>query len=124
MGHYMSVLVENGGQAKFPTIESSVIPFVWLKQVVGTPEFVVMYCQGDKPTLEYISKPGERYERQIAQDILSLLGNNDNITLSIELDTGSGKNLYEMFLQILPCKIEFKGHKWSVSHDHKTIRLA
>jgi hypothetical protein len=123
MGHYMNVLVENGEQAKFPSIEASIIPFVWLKQGTGTLDFAIMYTQSDKPVLQYIAASGEEYEKQVAQDVLYLLADNDNITVSIELSTGSGKLLYEMLLQILPYKVIFKNHRYEVFHDHETKQI-
>jgi hypothetical protein len=123
MGHYMNVLVENGEQAKFPSIESSIIPLVWLRKKIGSPEFVIMYTQDDIPTLKYIASSGSDYERQIANDILDWLSTNENVTVSIELSNSAGGTFNHMFDNILPYSAEFKGNKWKVSHDYTTVRI-
>ena len=128
MGHYMTALRETGDEYKFPEIEASVLPLVWLKKGIGDFKFVVRYLKPeDTERLEGIAKRGTEYERETAKQILQALNDSidQEVILEIELSIGAGGQFLKMFKEILPNKIIFDhakpiGH-WEVKHDHMAV---
>lgn len=121
MGHYMNVLKETGEQDRFPCIDSSVFPFVWLKKGIGNIKFVIEYTQDDTVQLNQHAIYDKDYGKQIAESILELLANKESVMIEMELSYGSGKYLIDGFKELLPISANFTPtHHYIVCHDHET----
>lgn len=120
MGHYCVVVEETDYSFRFPTIDSSVAPLVWLKSKgIGKPEFCITYSPDDIPKLQNILSTGNDHEVKIAEEIIAILEQRGiETTLLIELSGGSGGHFYHMFLDILPIKYESSRSQWTVAYDH------
>jgi hypothetical protein len=130
MGHYMTVLKETEDEYKFPSIETSVLPLVWLKNGIGDFQIVIRYSkEEDAEKLRRIAEEGTEYEQNTANKVLQAFDDslNDDILLDIKLSAGAGGVFLKMLKGILPSKIKFDyakpiGH-WEVKHDHTTVPI-
>jgi hypothetical protein len=130
MGHYMTALKETGDEYKFPEIEASILPLVWLGKGIGDFKLVVRYVKPeDTERLVRIVQRGTEYERETAKQVLQALNDScdEEVILEIELSASAGSQFLKMFKEILPTKIIFDyakpvGH-WEVKHDHMAVPI-
>lgn len=125
MGHYMTELTETQNQERLPKIDSSIFPFVWLKQKIGNVHWVVGYNDNDLGKLRDIAKNADsQLESTVAQQVIDMFENkqstNDGMIIDIELSYGSGKLLCDMYEQILPQSAVFNGDTYEVKHNYIT----
>lgn len=124
MGHCATKLRSTDKEFKFPSAESSVVPLVWLRKHIGSLDSVVRYTQDDVLLLkEVIESDKPDYEKEIARNILSLLGSEYDLLLQIELSASAGEKFYDMLPKILPASYEQKAGHWRVFHDHTVKSL-
>lgn len=127
MGHYMTEFEETQNTERFPVLDASVIPYVWLKKGIGTARFVIEYSTDDLQKIKNVAQHTQcKIEFDTVNALLNLALNHDfsddnSMVVDIELSGGSGKFLYQMFKDILPLSATFENGMYEVKHDHTTV---
>jgi hypothetical protein len=112
----------------FPILDASVYPLIWAKQGIGQMQAVILYDRGDIEKLKQIVELSDNYDALIAEHILTLLEDEEEILVQMELsDDGKGNGscakFDSMLTKILPVNCEFKGKHWQIWHDHEARPL-
>lgn len=125
MGHNITPITYDDNAAfKLPIIEASIIPLVWMKcNRIGNMHFVIQYDKAEISTLKSIARNGGTYEKAIANELISKLEQEDNVSFDVELSIDSAGKFLKMFDDILPINAEFPKGKWKVVYDHFTEEL-